>query len=55
MAESNVEFQAEAEPWDVDDNEISLSAFHSVDEFKPKIHTKDLGFGKRRSFLCYSE
>ena len=41
--------------WDVDPNEISMSAFDSIDEFKPKIYTKDVGFGKRKSFLCFSK
>ena len=31
------------------------SAFDSIDVFKPKLYKKDLSFGKRRSFLCFSK
>ena len=40
---------------EVDPGDVEISAFDSIDVFKPKIYTKELGFGKRKSFLCFSE
>lgn len=55
MAANNNESGIECELWDVDPNEISISAFDSIDAFKPKVYTKQVSFGKRKSFLCYSK
>ena len=46
------DFSLSIDPSDINFGE---SAFESIDEFKPKVYTKELGFGKRRSFLCFSK
>ena len=51
-ASTRDDFQLSIDPIDIDFGE---SAFDSIDQFKPKVYTKELGFGKRRSFLCFSK
>ena len=54
MAANNNEFDED----DILSQEVGTdnqSAFDSIDVFKPKLYKKELSFGKRRSFLCFSK
>ena len=39
----------------IDPDEVTISAFETQDEFKPKVYIREKAFGKRKSFLCYRE
>ena len=53
--DQNANDMADVADLQIDTDEITISAFETQDEFKPKLYIREKAFGKRKSFLCYSE